>query len=110
MSHELRDLNLRVVGLFAVGLLLFGLATHAMVGWLFRSLDRRAPPRSERVGEAPLPHLEETPGLQLGAIRRREERELQSYGWIDRDRGVVRIPIERAMQLLLERRNPPREK
>lgn len=28
---------------------------------------------------------------------------LRSYGWIDRDRGLVHIPIERAIELYLER-------
>ena len=29
-----------------------------------------------------------------------DDRELTSYGWIDRQRGIVRIPIDRAMELL----------
>jgi hypothetical protein len=28
---------------------------------------------------------------------------LDSYGWVDRERGLVRLPIERAMELTLER-------
>jgi hypothetical protein len=28
---------------------------------------------------------------------------LNEYRWIDRDKGVVRIPIERAMSLLIAR-------
>ena len=31
-----------------------------------------------------------------------DKRELTNYGWIDRQRGVVRIPIERAMELLVK--------
>jgi hypothetical protein len=29
--------------------------------------------------------------------------QLQSYGWVDRDKGLVRVPIDRAMQLAIER-------
>ena len=36
-------------------------------------------------------------------MRERENRELTTYGWIDREQGVVRLPIERAMDLLVER-------
>jgi hypothetical protein len=36
------------------------------------------------------------------------ERWLGSYGWVDRDAGVVHIPIERAMELYLERRGASR--
>ncbi len=34
------------------------------------------------------------------AIDRETRDRLHSYGWIDRSRGVVRIPIERAMELV----------
>jgi hypothetical protein len=30
-----------------------------------------------------------------------QEEKLASYGWVDREKGVVRIPIERAMELLV---------
>ncbi len=33
---------------------------------------------------------------------------LKSYGWIDRDKGVVRIPIDRAIEILAERGLPVR--
>lgn len=31
--------------------------------------------------------------------RAREQAVLDSYGWVDRERGIVRIPIERAIEL-----------
>lgn len=34
------------------------------------------------------------------AAARREQ--LESYGWVDRDKGLIRIPVERAMQLVVE--------
>lgn len=36
------------------------------------------------------------------ALRERQKAELQSYGWVDQTRGIVRIPIERAMEIALE--------
>jgi hypothetical protein len=42
-------------------------------------------------------------GLSLDALKRSE---LASYGWVDRDRGVARIPIDRAMDLVVEGRLP----
>lgn len=33
---------------------------------------------------------------------------LDSYGWVDRSNGVVRIPIERAMDLIVQRGLPTR--
>ena len=39
---------------------------------------------------------------KLQELRAAEQKELQTYGWINRTDGVVRIPIDRAMQLLAE--------
>lgn len=44
----------------------------------------------------------------LGMFRETEELELTTYGWVDRNAGVVRIPIERAKELILERGLPSR--
>jgi hypothetical protein len=44
------------------------------------------------------PRLQMDPAADLAAYRAAQTRELTSYGWVDRQRGVVRIPIERAMQ------------
>lgn len=40
----------------------------------------------------------ENPKLQ--ELHAREEMELNSYGWVDQENGVVRIPIDRAIELL----------
>jgi len=49
------------------------------------------------------------PGVELQTIRARESERLEGYGWIDRDTGVVRIPIDRAMQLLAGSTTKPAE-
>jgi hypothetical protein len=56
----------------------------------------------------PKPNLELDPHTDLVALRRREDSELESYGWIDRKSGMVRIPIDRAMDLLAQRGLPVR--
>jgi len=38
----------------------------------------------------------------LKDLRSRENEQLHSYQYIDREKGTVRIPIERAMQVLVE--------
>ena len=44
------------------------------------------------------PRLEIDPAADLAAFRAQQQNELAHYGWIDRDHGVVRIPIDAAMQ------------
>ncbi|APR76326.1 Hypothetical protein A7982_01673 [Minicystis rosea] len=46
---------------------------------------------------------EQRPERSLNAMKRQE---LGSYGWVDRRRGVVRIPIEKAMDLVAEGKRP----
>src|ERR1700746_2989370 len=59
-----------------------------------------------RAEEFPQPRLEVKPGASLAELRDAEDADLNSYGWIDRNAGTVRIPIDRAMQLILERGLP----
>ncbi len=42
------------------------------------------------------------PSPQLLQLRMQEEEKLTTYGWVDKDKQVVRIPVERAMRLLTE--------
>jgi len=52
------------------------------------------------------PRLEINERTEINQFRLREEQRLHSYGWIDESAGVVRIPIDRAMQLIAERGLP----
>jgi hypothetical protein len=44
----------------------------------------------------------------LDAFRTTEDAALTTYGWVDQNAGTVRIPIDRAKDLLLERGLPVR--
>jgi hypothetical protein len=90
---------------------------------LFAVLETRADGRD--VARAPLaaPQGQAPPGPNLLAIlpgthgepavlrdfRAKEDAILNSYGWSDRNAGTVRIPIQRAKELLLERGLPVRD-
>jgi hypothetical protein len=114
-SHERRDLSVRSIVLFAVVLTTVLVLAHfglraVFVGLRERSdrADRPRPPlRAERV-VPPEPRLQTNPGEDLDALRRDEERRLGTYGWIDRDRRVLRIPIDRAIDQVLRRGLPAR--
>jgi hypothetical protein len=57
----------------------------------------------------PNPKLEEDERGQLNDIRMNEEKTLYSYGWVDEKAGTVHIPIERAIDLLVQRGLPVRQ-
>jgi hypothetical protein len=54
----------------------------------------------------PNPRLEVDERGQLNGIILEEENALYSYGWVDEKAGTVRIPIDRAMDLLVQRGLP----
>jgi hypothetical protein len=56
----------------------------------------------------PNPKLEEDERGQLNGILTEEEKTLYSYGWVDEKAGTLHIPIERAMDLLVQRGLPVR--
>ena len=56
----------------------------------------------------PQPRLETDERREINDFREQEEEKLNSYGWVDQSAGVVRIPIDRAMQLIAQRGLPTR--
>jgi hypothetical protein len=44
-----------------------------------------------------------TPVTDLADMRAAEEKALSTYGWVDKQQGVVHIPIEEAKKLLAAR-------
>ena len=116
-GHEETDVDVWAVGKFAAALMLVGVAVIFLLFGLFRYLLSRegGPPAgrsqaaaSEPAKAFPQPQLQEAPVLDLKAIRAAEDQVLNGYGWMDPEKGVVRIPIDRAMDLLAERGLPSR--
>jgi hypothetical protein len=60
---------------------------------------------SPAIGEPyfPQPREQPNPMIDLNAWRLREDEDATNYGWIDRSNGIVRIPIERAMEIIVQR-------
>jgi hypothetical protein len=54
----------------------------------------------------PEPRLQLSPPADMEAFRAREEGELTTYGWVNKTSGIVRIPIQRAMEILAQRGLP----
>ena len=116
VTHERSDVNVRVITAFGLGLAILALVVHLGLYWLLnyyeRSAVRRAPAPSAIETEPPIPRvprLQVSPQSDLAEMRAAEEQVLQSYGWIDKERQIARIPIERAMELLAKRALPARK-
>lgn len=114
-GHETRDLDVRAVAWFAVGLTVATALTYLAVAGLFQAFQRfhPSPDSSSRIALhpqmlAPPPRLQADAAADLAKFRAAEEAQLHSYGWVDKSAGIARIPIERAMELIAERGLPTR--
>jgi hypothetical protein len=84
---------------------------YGLFHYFYQSETRTRPapsPLSYGVEPPPEPRLLTKPGADLAAMRAEEDQILSSYGWIDRDRGIVRVPIDRAITLLAQKGLPTR--
>jgi hypothetical protein len=111
--YETEDFSPRAIRWFTVALAILTIAVLVSMGWLLWFLsDGRPPGQGVVTPTTPAPNMSPAPDLQVAAnrdyqeLRRLEEAQLRSYGWVDRDAGIVAIPIERAMELLAKRGLP----
>ena len=103
--------NVRAIVFATIGLVVVLILIQPIVGGLlglYRA-DRPAENLSAQAVDPGATRHWADPQGDLAATRLREDRHLNHYGWIDREKGVVRIPVERAMGLMVERSSDLRE-
>src|SRR5713226_3529172 len=123
-GFEQEDLSSRSALYFLAGLVLVCVVVYLIVFGMYRVLDSYAtahqPPMSpmvkpeadtravtpENAETFPQPRLEENERTQLRSFIEDQDRKLATYDWVDKDRGTVRIPIDRAMELIEQRGLP----
>lgn len=130
--HEESDVNVRALIWSFVIFVVFAAVTHVLLYLQFhvyakffrsepappmtamqRPADMSVPPSprlqpfptKESRGEV-MPPTTNTPVTDMEQMRAAEEQALNNPGWIDRQKGIVRIPIETAKQLVLQRGLP----
>ncbi len=126
-EHE--DLGTRGVFAFMIGLAVVGVVTYFIIVGMYRFLDNYE--RSQMLTASPLdtskgaisrvvtqadmdktfkdngaPMLETNERGQFRDFLMNQEDQLHSYGWVDQKAGVAHIPIERAMDLIVQRGLP----
>jgi hypothetical protein len=109
-GYEKSDLSVKAIVTFAIVLTAVIIMALISMAWLFDFFDlwqtRRdvspSPLASTRSGPQE-PRLQVNPPQDLKAFRAAEERILMDYGWVNKEAGIARIPIERAMELVVER-------
>jgi len=113
-AHEKTDAGVRNVAVLAaafVGLLVFGLIVgYGTFRFLFTPEVATVVPSPLQPGRVlpPGPRLQVNAQEDLHDYLQEQQQTLDSYGWVDQGAGVVRIPIDRAMDLVLQRGLPAR--
>ncbi|MGA3091825.1 MAG: hypothetical protein ABSD75_24720 [Terriglobales bacterium] len=128
-EYEREDLGTRAVFAFMIGLAIFGIITYFIVVGMYSFLDNYE--RSQMATASPLvttkgaisrvvtqadmdkafkdngaPMLETNEMGQFRNFLMNQENQLNSYGWVDQKAGVVHIPIDRAMELIVQQKLP----
>jgi len=108
----------RPVALAVVALAAFTLAFTIVANLVFQSLAARqraaSPPASPLAAEyaakaPPEPRLQVDPNKDLEVLRGAEDKTLGTLAWVDRGAGIVQVPIERAMEMLVAKGVPARQ-
>jgi len=107
---EHKDVNVRAVLYVGAGLIVVGIISYIASYLTFQALQRgegRATRSEQRQRLPPEPRLEQvdrmkTWGEPTPPLYAEEEQRLDSYGWVNKEKQIVHIPIERAMKLLVE--------
>jgi hypothetical protein len=114
VAYEPKDVNARAIFWVGVVMLIAAIVIHTVVWLLFDAFDRREaekgrPPATLVQMQRPAPpepRLQTNAPSDLNSLRDAENHELETYGWVDQQKGIVRIPVGQAMTLLVERGLP----
>ena len=119
LNHELSDADpspiLKFLAFLVAGSTVIALLVVPFYNYLERreAVEKTARHPMSPIGvERPLPpppRLQTYPFQDIKEMRQHDKPLLGTYQWIDQNAGTVRIPVERAMDLLAERGLPYRK-
>jgi hypothetical protein len=116
LGYEPSDANARTLVAWALGLffvlVLSGGATVLFFDAMSAYARHHDPPvsplaASESVSP-PEPRLLENEPQDVASVRHEEDQVLETYDWVDKSRGAVRVPVERALELVAKEGLPSR--
>ena len=119
MEEHSSDISFSGILKAGVVLLLVAVVVHLLMWLLFdlfnaqeARVDPKPSPMFQKDQTAPEPRIYPPPDLQK--LRASEKENLENYGWVNSEKGIVRIPIEQAMKKVIEREKaalsePPKE-
>jgi hypothetical protein len=111
-GHETQDVNVWAVGKFAIGLVAVCIISLSLLLGLMKFFQSREETSRATTIEPtklfPEPQLQKTPIQDLKSLRVEEDKLLNGYAWLDPQKGLVRMPIDQAIDVLAKRGLPVR--
>jgi hypothetical protein len=103
MDYEEKSLPAKMIVIW-VGGLLAGLLMVMGLMYLLLGVPK-AVPRPDMVTNRKMlmPALQNNPRKDLKVFKKEQAELLTTYGWVDKSQGIVRLPIEVAMDLAIQR-------
>ena len=112
-GYETRDVKLTAVLGLGLAIALFAGLSQLGLWYLFQRFQARAASQDPQLSPLtnveqlpPPPRLQSAPSLDYAEFLDKQNQQLNSYGWVDRKQGIVRIPISRSIELAVERGLP----
>jgi hypothetical protein len=109
-GHEQTEVNVRTIVVSLAFLLLGAILAAIVTEGIFRYLhDTYKPDEAAKQAQPqipPEPRIEVAPAEQIQALRAREDHVLTRYAWVDQKSGTVRVPIDRAIDMLAQKGLP----
>ncbi len=107
---EATDVSARAMVRWGIGLIAFTAMSMLLVfGYyavLHGPIGKQPLKRTAELRLPPWPRLQSNPARDIRDYRREQAHLAESYGWIDQNRRIVRMPVARARELVLERGLP----
>ena len=109
VAHEHTDADAHSITQFGIAITFLIIVSQLVLWWVFSSFSQReqrlSPPvpaliRSQAPKVPPEPRLQANPQSDMRMMLQEEDEVLNHYGWVDPDRGIVRLPIARALDIV----------
>ncbi len=115
VHFERKDVNAAWLGAIGAAIVIAAIILPFILWGIYRAFQKSAERGGAIIPETqsrqqfnvpPEPRLETNPISDYRKFRADEDEKLNNYGWADRQKGIVHIPIKQAMQLLAARGLP----
>lgn len=111
-GHEVGEISIKPLVNFLIGLVVLSAASLAasyavflfLANYKSRTVEKPTPMQVLQQGQKPpLPRLQVNPLKDWLDFKAEQDSVLTTYGWVDKEHGVVRLPVDRALEIMAER-------